>query len=213
MAGRNRPSEGMVKLLVVDDHAMVRTGISVLLQLAEPGAEVLEAGGSAEALEIVRSDDELDAVFLDLAMPGMDGLTALRAISDAQPGLPVIVLTASEDPESAHQAFAAGALGYVPKSATSDTLLAALRLVLQGEIFVPSLMVRARAPRNESSALTARQRELLRHLDEGLSNKAAAQRMGISEKTVKGHVTGLLRALAAGDRGDAVRAARVIGIL
>jgi len=207
-----------VKLLVVDDHAIFRQGVAALLARAFPNAEVLEAPDSAAGLAAAEACADLDAVFLDLAMPGMDGLAALKAFGRARPGLPVIVLTAADDPELARQAFAAGALGYVPKSATSETLLAALRLVLQGEIFVPSLMVREARPHGPGRAggappLTIRQLEVLEGLDAGLSNKAIANRLGLTEKTVKGHVTGVLRALGAADRGEAVRAARAAGLI
>jgi DNA-binding NarL/FixJ family response regulator len=207
-----------VKLLVVDDHAMVRQGLCALLARALPEAELAEAADSAQALALAASAPDLDVVFLDLAMPGMDGLAALAELTRLRPDLPVIVLTAAEDAELARQAFDAGALGYVPKSATGDVLLAALNLVLQGEVFVPSLMVRpgaAGAAAQEPGAvgLTSRQAEVLRHLAEGVSNREIAERLGVSEKTVKGHMTGLLRALSAEGRQEAVRAARAGGLL
>ena len=208
-----------MKIMVVDDHALVRQGVSALLERESPGAEVLEARHSAEALDLAAAHDDLDAVFLDLTMPGMDGMRALAEFARRRPTLPVIVLTAADDPELARQAFAAGALGYVPKSASAETLLAALGLVLRGETFVPSLVLRAAssdgpAPaRPSGGGLTGRQTEVLRHLGEGLSNKAIAARMGVSEKTVKAHVTGVLRAMAAGDRIGAVQSARAAGLI
>jgi DNA-binding NarL/FixJ family response regulator len=146
----------------------------------------------------------------------MDGMTALRELGRRHPALPVIVLTAADNPDLARSAFAAGALGYVPKSATSETVLTALHLVLRGEAFVPSLVLRTappEAPRTAAAALTDRQTEVLRHLGEGLSNKAIAHRMGVSEKTIKAHVTGVLRAMAAGDRLGAVQSARAAGLI
>jgi two-component system, NarL family, nitrate/nitrite response regulator NarL len=208
-----------MKIMVVDDHALVRQGVSALLERERPDAQVLEARHSAEALDLAGAHDDLDAVFLDLTMPGMDGLRALGEFARRRPTLPVIVLTAADDPEMARQAFAAGALGYVPKSASAETLLAALGLVLRGETFVPSLMLRAAQPgapaplRAPSVGLTERQTQVLRHLGEGLSNKAIAHRMGVSEKTVKAHVTGVLRAMSAGDRIGAVQSARAAGLI
>ncbi len=208
-----------MKIMVVDDHALVRQGVTALLERERPDAQVLEARHSAEALELAGVHDDLDAVFLDLTMPGMDGLRALSEFARRRPTLPVIVLTAADDPELARQAFAAGALGYVPKSASAETLLAALGLVLRGETFVPSLMLRAAQPgaptpvRPPSVGLTERQTQVLHHLGEGLSNKAIAHRMGVSEKTVKAHVTGVLRAMSAGDRTGAVQSARAAGLI
>lgn len=207
-----------MKIMVVDDHALVRQGVAALLEREQPGAQVLQARHSAEALELAGAHDDLDAVFLDLTMPGMDGMRALAEFARRRPTLPVIVLTAVDDPEVARQAFAAGALGYVPKSATAETLLSALGLVLRGETFVPSLVLRApgaagATPGRPAGPLTGRQVEVLRCLGEGLSNKAIAHRMGVSEKTVKAHVTGVLRAMSAGDRVGAVQSARAAGIL
>lgn len=210
-----------MKIMIVDDHALVRQGVSALLEREAGGAVVLQARHSAEALEMAAAHDDLDAVLLDLSMPGMDGIAALREFARRRPALPVIVLSAAEDPALARRAFAAGALGYVPKSATAETLLSALNLVLRGETFVPSLVLRAPdadspaapAPTLGSSSLTTRQTQVLRHLGEGLSNKVIAHRMGVSEKTIKAHVTGVLRAMCAGDRVGAVQSARAAGLI
>ncbi|WP_293901638.1 response regulator transcription factor [Phenylobacterium sp.] len=210
-----------MKILIVDDHALVRQGVSALLE-RHAGAQVLQAQGSAEGLALALEHDDLDAVFLDLSMPGMDGMSALREFGQTRPALPVIVLTAADDPNLVRRAFAAGALGYVPKSATADTLLSALRLVLAGEVFVPALVLREPAPAAAVAApwaapasitLTGRQTEVLRHLGEGLSNKVIAYRMGVSEKTVKAHMTGVLRALAVGGRAEAIQSARAAGLI
>lgn len=207
-----------MKIMVVDDHALVRQGVSALLEREADGAVVLQARHSSEALSLAATHDDLDAVLLDLTMPGMDGIAALREFGLRHPTLPIIVLTASEDPTLVRRAFSMGALGYVPKSATAETLLSALNLVLRGEAFVPSLMLRA--PEVDGPAATAggrglteRQAQVLRHLGEGLSNKVIAHRMGVSEKTIKAHVTGVLRAMSADDRLGAVRSARAAGLI
>jgi DNA-binding NarL/FixJ family response regulator len=209
-----------MKLLIVDDHAMVRQAISALLEREAPDTRVLQASGSAEGLELAARHDDLDAVFLDLSMPGMDGLAALREFGRRHPSVPVLVLSGADDPDLVRQVFAAGALGYVPKSATSQTLLTALQLVLNGETFVPSLVLRA--PDAHAAAahraqpevgLTTRQSHVLQHLGEGLSNKAIAHRMGLSEKTVKAHVTAVFRALSVGGRREAIAAARGAGLI
>jgi two-component system, NarL family, nitrate/nitrite response regulator NarL len=213
-----------MKLMIVDDHALVRQGVSALFERESPGAVLLQARDSAEGLRLAALHDDLDAVFLDLSMPGMDGMDALREFGRVRPDLPVIVLTAADDPALARRAFAAGALGYVPKSASAETLVMALSLVLRGETFVPALVLRAAAepepeartippPAAAACDLTERQSEVLRHLGEGLSNKAIAHRMGITEKTIKAHMTGVLRALAVSDRDQAVRSARAAGLI
>ncbi len=207
-----------MKVMIVDDHALVRQGVAALLERRAGGAAVIQARHSGEALELAATHDDLDAILLDLTMPGMDGIAALREFGKRWPTLPVIVLSASEDPTLARRAFAMGALGYVPKSATADTLVSALELVLRGEAFVPSLLLRAPEVEEPTAAphggrLTERQTQVLRHLGEGLSNKVIAHRMGVSEKTVKAHVTGVLRAMSADNRLGAVRSARAAGLI
>jgi DNA-binding NarL/FixJ family response regulator len=203
-----------MKLLVVDDQAIVRQGIVALLTQDDPAASVLEAGDSAAGLAIAGQHNDLDAIFLDLALPGMGGMAAIVEFGRQRPDVPIIVLTASDDPQKVRQAFELGALGYVPKSASAQTLLAALRLVLSGEAFVPTLLLRDAPPGPAASGrpggvrLTARQSEILDCLREGLSNKEIGLRLGLSEKTVKAHVTGVLRGLGAATRGEAVRLAR-----
>ncbi len=209
-----------MNLLIVDDHAVVRQAISALLERETAGACVLQARDSVEGLDLAARHDDLDAVFLDMSMPGMDGMAALREFGRRHPSLPIIVLSAADDPDLVRQAFAAGALGYVPKSATSQTLLTALQLVLNGETFVPSLVLRRSEARPQTAyraqpevGLTTRQNHVLQHLGEGLSNKAIAHRMGLSEKTVKAHVTAVLRALSVRGRREAIAVARGAGLI
>jgi DNA-binding NarL/FixJ family response regulator len=205
-----------VKLLVVDDQAIVRQGIAALLAHDDPGAVVLEAADAASGLVLAASHADLDAVFLDLAMPGVSGMTAIAEFGRRRPDVPVIVLTASDDPAKVRQAFERGALGYVPKTASSQTLLAALRLVLSGEAFVPALLLRDGAAAGRPAGpggLTHRQGEVLGCLALGLSNKAIGRRLGISEKTVKAHMTGLLRDLGVANRAEALREARSRGLV
>ena len=207
-----------MKLLVVDDQAIVRQGIAALLVHDDPRAVVLEAADAAAGLALAASHADLDAVFLDLAMPGVDGMTAIAEFARRRPDVPIIVLTASDDAANVRQAFERGALGYVPKTASSQTLLAALRLVLSGEAFVPALLLREGAPsgvaaRPVAGGLTARQGEVLGCLAQGLSNKAIGRRLGISEKTVKAHMTGLFRCLGAASRAEAVSKAQARGLV
>ncbi len=208
-----------MKLLVVDDQAIVRQGIAALLAQDDPQTVVLEAADATSGVELAADHADLDAVFLDLAMPGVSGMAAIVEFARRRPDVPVIVLTASDDPGMVRQAFEHGALGYVPKTASARTLLAALRLVLSGEAFVPALLLRDGAPGAAAArtvaggGLTARQGEVLGCLTQGLSNKAIGRRLGISEKTVKAHVTGLLRSLGAANRADAVCEARTRGLV
>ena len=205
-----------MNILIVDDHAMVREALATMLERGEAGATVIQAADGPEALSALAARADVDVALLDLGLPGTDGLAVLRQIGRVRPELPVIVLTATESSQTVREAFAAGALGYVPKSSPPETLVSALRLVMAGEVFVPSLMVRPGGPARPDAAqrwrLTTRQREVLRHLADGLSNKAIGRIMGLSEKTVKAHVTAVFRALTVSTRREAAAVARTAGL-
>jgi DNA-binding NarL/FixJ family response regulator len=205
-----------MKLLIVDDHSMVREGLAALL--AQPGSavEVLQAGDAAGGLALVEDHADLDAVLLDLNMPGQDGIAALRGIAERRPDLPVILLSSSEDPADIRRGLAAGALGYLPKSASPQTLMSALRLVLAGEIYVPPIMLKetianvsdrdAQAKAGATGALTERQIDVLRLLCRGLSNKEIGRELQVAERTVKAHVTAIFKSLRVINRSQAIEA-------
>lgn len=206
-----------MKLLIVDDHAILREGLAAMLRQAGPDTEVLQAGDGAEGVRLAETHLDLDAVFLDLEMPGVDGMSAVPELGRRRPDLPVIVLSSSEDPMDVKRALALGALGYVPKSAAPQTLLSALALVLSGNVYVPPLMLNAvsaaggHAGANGSgprAALTERQLEVLRLLSDGLSNKEIGRALGLSDKTVKVHITTIFKTLSVVNRTQAASAAR-----
>jgi DNA-binding NarL/FixJ family response regulator len=198
-----------MKVLVVDDHAVVREGIAALLRTSTIVPEVLQAGNAAAAFAIATAHPDLDAILLDLRLPGESADDILRRLGEQHPTLPVLILSSSEDPHDVRRALALGALGYVTKSASPATLLAALNLVLSGETYVPPFMVRSGAPGGPSaSRLTGRQSEVLELVGADLSNKQIAHRLGLSEKTVKAHVTAILRTLGVTSRSQARRMLR-----
>jgi two-component system, NarL family, nitrate/nitrite response regulator NarL len=210
-----------MKYLVVDDHAVLRNGLKALLRQAEADPLVLEAGDGAEGLRLAGLHKDLDAVFLDLEMPGISGMSAIEEFGKRHPELPVIVLSSSEDPRDVRRALAGGALGYVPKSASSETLLAAVQFVLQGNVYVPPLMLKDSIPSADvktTSApevtvrLTDRQLDVLRQLERGLSNKEIALALNLSDKTIKVHVTSIFKAFNVVNRTQAAIMARKIGL-
>ncbi len=212
-----------MKVLVIDDHPVFRDGLSSLLQQIGPETVVLQAGDVAQAMTIVGQQADLDVVLLDLVMPGTSGISAIADISSARPDLPIIVLSSSEDPRDARKALAEGALGYVPKSAGQHTLLSAIRLVLNGDLYVPPLILEETAASRLAhmqrqagsgrSALTERQIDVLQRLGEGQSNKTIAYDLDLSEKTVKAHVTAIFKALNVVSRTQAAAVAREIGLI
>ena len=211
-----------MKLLIVDDHAILREGLAALLQQFEHGADVLQASDTAEGLRLAEAHPDLDVVFLDLNMPEQGGMDAIPVFAKRCPQLPVIVLSSSEDPNDVRLALKSGACGYVPKSASPQNILSALRLVLAGEIYVPPLMLdfdpdpgceSSRAALEVGERLTERQTEVLRQLCRGLTNKEISRALDLSEKTTKSHITAIFKALGVVNRTQAASAARRAGIV
>jgi two-component system nitrate/nitrite response regulator NarL len=211
-----------MKLLIVDDHAILREGLVALLRQFEQGADVLQASDTAEGLRLAEANPDLDAVFLDLNMPDQGGMEVIPVFTQRCPQLPVIVLSSSEDPGDVRLALKSGASGYVPKSASPKNILSALRFVLAGEIYVPPLMLDLRAVAADGPArvapepgerLTERQTEVLRQLCRGLSNREISRALELSEKTTKSHVTAIFKALGVVNRTQAAAAAKRAGIV
>lgn len=206
-----------MKLLIVDDHALLREGLVALLQQFERSVDVLQASDTVEGWRLAEAHPDLDAVFLDLNMPNQNGMEVIPVFAKRRPKLPVIVLSSSEDPNDVSRALKLGAVGYVPKSASPQNVLSALRLVLAGEIYVPPLLLDyaaaladgvGRPPPVPGDRLTERQTEVLRQLCRGLTNKEISRALDLSEKTTKSHVTAIFKALGVVNRTQAAAAAR-----
>jgi two-component system nitrate/nitrite response regulator NarL len=206
-----------MKLLVVDDHPLVRAGVAGALQNLAGADPVLQAGDGVEALAHLAQHPDVAAVLLDLRMAGMAGLALLTQLQRLHPDLPALVLSSSEDPDDVRRVLKTGARGYCPKSAHPATVIAALQLVLSGQIYVPPFMAMASEPEavpsGEPSGLTPRQHEVLQALCSGQSNKEIARALGMQEKTVKGHVSAIFKSLNVVHRLQAVEAARASGLI
>jgi DNA-binding NarL/FixJ family response regulator len=196
-----------MRVLLVDDHAVVRHGLANLLTAA--GIEVvgsLEDGVHAE--EAVR-DLEPDLVLMDLSMPGMDGIEATRAVLEARPETKVIILTSFAEHARLHAALEAGAVGYLLKDAEPDDIIRALRDAEAGGVPLSPRAAAALLPGNRPATnatleqLTARERDVLSLVATGLPNKAIARRLAISEKTVKAHLTRVFAVVGVSDRTSA----------
>jgi DNA-binding NarL/FixJ family response regulator len=204
-----------MKHLVIDDHPVLRDGMAAILRQSDADAVVLQAVDGEQGLALAAEHADLGAAWVDLRMAGMAGIATVAQLRLRHPALPVIVLSSSEEPDDVRRALRAGARGYCPKSAGPGTLLAALRLVLAGEVYVPPFMADAPAAAADAagpSGLTARQVEVLQLLCKGLANKEIGRALGMQEKTVKGHVSAIFRALKVVHRLQAVEAARAAGI-
>ena len=202
-----------MKILIVEDHSLYRDGIRQLFQqMGEEEMEVLEAGTGAEALGLVARHPDLDLVLLDIKLPDIDGFEAMQRFRDAQPTLPIIVLSASDDLTDMTTALDRGAMGYIPKSTSAAVMLSAIKLVLSGGVYLPPEMLHNHALRGSNNGagpvLTDRQREVLDLLRQGQSNKAIGNTLGLSLPTVKAHVSAIFKALNVKNRAQAVGAAK-----
>src|SRR5689334_14768395 len=206
-----------IRLVLADDHPIVREGLAAVLE-TQPDFEVVgEANNGAEAVRLV-ADLHPDVVLLDLEMPELDGVEALRAMQAATPGVRALVFTAFDTDERIIAAIQAGAQGYLLKGAPRDELFRAIRVVAGGgSLLQPAiaakLIRRIAAPGTPVESLTEREHEVLDLLAQGLQNKEIAQRLQISERTVKFHVSAVLTKLGAGNRTEAVHLARQQGLI
>lgn len=209
-------SATVISVLLVDDHAIVRAGIERLL-VATGEYEVV--GTAADGEEAVTRARELrpDVVVMDLSMPVLDGVAATRTIVGERPEVRVVVLTSFADRTRVSEALDAGAAGYVLKEAEPEELLRAVQSVVRGEMPIDprvtkGLLERQGAPAPATVDLTDREREVLACVAEGLPNKIVARRLGISEKTVKTHLTRIFERIGVTDRTQAALWARDHGL-
>lgn len=218
MQHTGEPSGGTIRVLIVDDHAMVRQGLQTFLELQDNAAlsiqVVGEAGNGVEAVELARSLQP-DIVLLDLVMPQMDGIRATPKIIECSPHSRVIVLTSFGEEDKAIPAIRAGAQGYLLKDIPPDELVHAIREAYLGKVqlhpeIAKKLMMAVAAQEitvnrfaSSEGSLTEREQEVLCLIADGLSNREIAEKMFISEKTVKTHVSNVLSKLHLEDRTQA----------
>lgn len=209
----------MAKILIADDHALIREGIRGQLRALGDDNVAIEARDWVEAFAAAASHPDLDLALVDLRMPGSEGLAALAELLRANPGLPVLVLSASEVTQNMRDALRIGAMGYVSKSEPAAIMLGAIRLVLDGGMYVPPSLAEldlgghdASSPCDPAPVLTTRQLEVLRLIVEGKSNKEIAQRLDLAHATVKVHLAAIFRALHVNNRTQAAIAAERLGL-
>lgn len=227
----------MMKILLIDDHALFRAGMRHVLTGIAPHVEVLGAGDVDSALSIAREHPDLSLVLMDLCMPGLSGVEGVSSFRQCFPTVPLVVLSATEDSREIARVMRAGAAGYIPKTSTQDVMLAALEIVLRGGTYVPpqaiglipgagypavpmsstSAAVREptgseRDPVGLQARLTPRQLEVLGLLVQGHPNKKIARMLGIEPSTIKMHLTIIFGALRVSNRTQAVAAAYRLGL-
>jgi two-component system NarL family response regulator len=209
----NGPAGERIRIVVADDHAVVRMGLVALIN-SEPDLRVVgEAEDGREALELFHRLHP-DVLLVDVRMPGMDGVAATRAVCQESPSARVIILSSYDGDEEIYRALEAGARGYLLKKDTlGEDMLKAIRTVHGGHHFIPPAVAAILAERMHRSELTPRELEVLKAIAEGMSNKRIAGRLDISEGTVKIHVTNILSKLGVSDRTEAATSAIRRGIL
>jgi DNA-binding NarL/FixJ family response regulator len=214
-----------MKILIVDDHALIREALRGVLKELRREAEVLEASNCNQAMALIGNQAaEISLILLDLSLPDRDGFSVLTQLREQYPAISVVVLSGMQDRATVGKALDLGALGFIPKSATRDVMVSALQLVFAGGIYVPpEILVRADAPSGPVAVgsrprgsptdygLTERQLDVLALMMRGKSNKAICRLLDLAEPTVKNHVTAILKALRVTNRTEAVIAVNELG--
>jgi len=211
----------MPRVLITDDHAIVRTGLRTLLT-ADPSMELVgEASGGHEAIQLVEQTQP-DVLLLDLSMPDLDGIEVTRAVKSSFPQLRVLVLTIHEDQGLLREAIRAGASGYILKRAAESELISAIHVLMRGDMYVDPAMMRdllsqTVPPSGGADAvveqLTPRELEVLKYIVQGYTNRQIGEELSISVRTVEGHRANLSGKLGLHSRVDLVRYAREHGLI
>ena len=224
-----------MKILLLDDHPLFREGLALLLHRLSSELQLLQAATCDEAFALCEAQPDIELILLDLSLVGMRGMDGLAVLRERYPQMPVVVVSSADSPAIIRQAIDAGAMGFIPKSSSSEILLNALRLVLAKGIYLPPNVLLAepsplplgRAPRPHAASaaaaeadpldpqhlgLTPRQAEVLYLVLQGKSIKLICRELGLGEGTVKGHVSAVLRALNVTTRTQAVVAAHRLGL-
>ena len=193
-----------MKILIVDDHQLFREGLVHILKSLEDGVNILQAANYDGALDIMDEHADLDMVLLDLKMPGLDGFSLLETARIGYPDLPIAVLSAARDRKEMQRAIDLSAVGFIPKDTSGKLLINAVRMMLDGGMYLPPEM----ADQGEQSlasrlGLTPRQFDVLSMIAAGASNKVIAADLGISESTIKMHITAVFKTLGVSSRTQA----------
>src|SRR6267142_607908 len=217
-----------MKILVVDDHELIREALHGVLKELKRDVIVLEAVDSRQAMQHLSEQADIGLILLDLSLPDRDGFSVLAELRERYPAISVVVLSAVQDRSSIVKALDLGALGFIPKSGQREVMLSALQLVFSGGIYIPPEILSREEPALSKPAqtrlapdkarvtpaelgLTGRQLDVLSLMMQGKSNKAICRVLNLAEPTVKNHVTAILKALEVSNRTEAVIAVGHLG--
>jgi DNA-binding NarL/FixJ family response regulator len=206
------PMKRTANCLLIEDHAIFRDALVLLLGFRQPGLALSTCGSLAEARDWLQAHPQVDLVLLDLHLPDSRGIDSVRTVRELAPSARVIVLSADERPATVLAALDAGAAGFIPKTAESSTLQTALLAVLDGKVYVPEELLTP-AEEQEAVELTSRQLDVLRGVVDGQSNKVIARALEMSESTVKTHLRAVYQRLGISSRTQAILASARMGLL
>jgi DNA-binding NarL/FixJ family response regulator len=207
-------------VIVADDHPLFRSAIKEALEADQGSTRFLEANSFDSLQELVDEHDDVDLVLLDLHMPGVSGFAGLVYLCKKYPSVPVVIISANEDPVVIQRALQHGAAGFIPKSSSIETITRAIGAILMGEIWSPSSVQQNLPGKNVSemalagqmAQLTPQQFKVLMLMSQGLLNKQIAFDLGVSEATIKAHVTAIMNKLGVSNRTQAVLAANQLSV-
>lgn len=210
-----------MKVLIADDHALFRDGLSLQLEKINPDSIILQASNFNQALKFVETDPTIEMIVMDLDMPDMNWQEALKELKNKIPNARLVVVSAGDDATAIRQSLELGVNGFISKRSEPEVLNQALQLVLEGGTYLPpsvlqpspSSVIQDRRYGGTAKSLTYRQNQVLNLVAQGLSNKQIAYEMGVSEATVKLHINALLRSVGATNRTQAVIMAQKMGII
>ena len=211
-----------MKILLIDDHALFRDGMHYVLRKLDEHVEILDAGNFADALDVAKDNPDLDLVLLDLYLPGSEGAPSVKLFCTRHPDVPVVVVSSTNQRDDIETVMNSGAMGFISKLSPGQDMIHALRLVLDGGVYLPPQLLQfaleqvredKRGSRAKAHGLTARQMEVLQQLAMGLSNKDIGLAIGLAEGTVKIHVAAIFQTLRVNKRIDAAQAAQRMGLL
>lgn len=197
-----------MKILVVDDHILVREGLCYVLETLTSDTKVIEADNYDQAIAHLSNQSDIDLIVLDLMMPGKNGFTLLEYCRISHPSIATVVLSASKDLKDMQRALKAGAMGFIPKNSTSQVMLSALNMIIAGEIYIPASLNDKTddIEQDADNCFTQRQQEVMKMIGQGLSNKSIGLKLGIADTTVKMHVTAVFKGLGVNNRTEAALA-------
>jgi DNA-binding NarL/FixJ family response regulator len=216
-----------MKILIVDDHALIRDGLQGVLKKLKRGATVLEAADCRQAMAAVEGNPDIELILLDLSLPDRDGFSVLTELRERYPAIAVVVLSGTQDSATVTKALELGAAGFIPKGTRREVMLGAFQLIFDGSVYVPPQILTQQGDTSQpapaalrdnrsiitpaEAGLSERQFDVLALMMQGKSNKVICRILNLAEPTVKNHVTAILRALKVSNRTEAVIAVTELG--